>query len=214
MSRTLVHLMRHGEVDNPGRVLYGRLPDFHLSPLGHQMAERMGEYWAERDLSYLVCSPLDRARETMAPTARHFDLPVHTDHRVIEAGNSLQGRVVNSRRSELLKPWLWWLLRNPLRPSWGESYRSIVARMHDAIMDAAAHAEGGEALIVSHQLPIWMSRLAAEGRSLVHNPANRECTLASVTTITLIDGRIAGTSYAEPAADLLPRKDKQLLAKL
>lgn len=214
MSTTQVHLMRHGEVHNPGRVLYGRLPDFHLSERGHKMAERMGEYWADRDLAYLVCSPLERARETIAPTAEHHDLPVHIDHRVTEAANLLQGRVINSRRSELFKPWVWWHLRNPLRPSWGESYREIVARMRDAVLDAARAAEGREALITSHQLPIWVTRLSAQGRRLVHNPAQRQCTLASVTTITIIDGRVAGVSYTEPAADLLPAKDKQLLAKL
>lgn len=178
------------------------------------MAERMGEYWADRDLAHLVCSPLERARETIAPTAEHHDLPVHIDHRVTEAANLLQGRVINSRRSELFKPWMWWHLRNPLRPSWGESYREIVARMRDAVLDAARAAEGREALITSHQLPIWVTRLSAQGRRLVHNPAKRQCTLASVTTITIMDGRVAGVSYTEPAADLLPAKDKQLLAKL
>lgn len=214
MSTTLVHLMRHGEVDNPGRVLYGRLPDFHLSERGHKMAERMGEYWADRDLAYLVCSPLERAQETIAPTAERHNLPVHIDHRVTEAANLLQGRVINARRTELVKPWIWWHLRNPLRPSWGESYREIVARMRDAVLDAARVAAGREALITSHQLPIWVTRLSAQGRRLVHNPATRQCTLASVTTITIIDGRVAGVSYTEPAADLLPVKDKQLLAKL
>lgn len=210
----VVHVMRHGEVHNPERVLYGRLPGYHLSERGHRMAERMGEYLADADLVTLVCSPLERAQETMVPTATRHGLPVTCDERVIEAGNLLQGKVINSRRSDLFKPWNWWYLRNPLRPSWGEPYRRIADRMISTIREVAATAEGHEALIVSHQLPIWMARRAAEGRCLVHNPANRECTLASLTSFTVAGGRITRVDYAEPAADLLPAKDKQLLAKL
>ena len=60
--KTVVHLMRHGEVFNPEGVLYGRLPDFHLSDLGRKMAERGAEFFAERDVTYVVASPLEIAR--------------------------------------------------------------------------------------------------------------------------------------------------------
>ena len=63
-------------------------------------------------------------------------------------------------------------------------------------------------MIVSHQLPIWMLRSHAEGRSLVHDPRRRQCRLASVTSFTLVDGRLARVDYAEPAGDLLPPKKR------
>jgi broad specificity phosphatase PhoE len=47
-EQTIVHLLRHGEVYNPEKVLYGRLPDFHLSELGREMAERIGEVLERR----------------------------------------------------------------------------------------------------------------------------------------------------------------------
>jgi broad specificity phosphatase PhoE len=68
--------------------------------------------------------------------------------------------------------------------------------------------QGGKALIVAHQLPIYIARLDAEGRSFVHNPATRECRLASVTSFHFMDGRVAGVEYSEPAADLYPAKKK------
>ena len=37
--------------------------------------------------------------------------------------------------------------------------------------DAARAARGHEAVLVSHQLPIWIARREAEGRHLWHNPA-------------------------------------------
>ncbi|MGD7788687.1 histidine phosphatase family protein [Propionibacteriaceae bacterium Y1700] len=206
-TRTVVHLLRHGEVFNPDGVLYGRLPDFHLSDLGMQMADRAAEHLADADLVHLRCSPLERAQETMAPiAAAHPELDVVTDGRVIEASNKFEGKVFSAKGGALSDPRNWWLLRNPMRPTWGEKYTEIVARMRAAIRDAAAAAVGHEALIVSHQLPIWMARCDAEGRRLVHDPRKRECTLASITSFTVIDGRVTSVSYAEPSRDLLPVK--------
>lgn len=207
MATARVHLMRHGQVHNPDGVLYERLPGFHLSEIGRAMAERMGEYTAEFDLAHLRCSPLERAQETMEPIARRRpELEVVLDERVIEAGNKLAGRVFTGKLTQLINPAVARHLYNPFKPSWGEPYPQIVTRMRAAIMDAAEAAGDREALIVSHQLPIWISRLAAEGRSLIHDPRKRECTLASLTTLEVCDGRITKVSYVEPAVDLIPAK--------
>lgn len=206
MDTTTVHLLRHGQVENPDRVLYGRLSGYHLSALGIQMAEAAAAYLKDVPLTHLRCSPLERARETMAPVAAtRPELEVVIDDRLIEADNLFAGQVFGEKSWTLLKPSSWWLLRNPFRPSWGEPYVSIVDRMKAAVLDAAAAAgPGGQALLVSHQLPIWMMRSHAEGRRLLHDPRRRECTLASITSITLVDGHIAGVDYAEPAGHLLP----------
>lgn len=208
MSKAIVHLMRHGHVENPKGVLYERLPDFHLSEIGRKMAQRMAEYTADLDLVHLRCSPLERAQETIAPIAERHGLEVTTDERVIEAGNNLRGRVFTGKLTQLMQPAVFIKLYNPFRPSWGEAYREIVARMRLAIADAAEAAEGQEALIVSHQLPIWMARLDAEGRPLVHDPRKRQCSLASITSFTLIDGRVTKVEYAEPCIDLVPVKNR------
>lgn len=208
MSKAIVHLLRHGQVDNPTGVLYERLPGFHLSEIGRQMAQRLADHTADFDLVHLRVSPLERARETLAPIAERHQLEPVIDERVIEAGNSLAGRVFTGKLTQLMQPAVLRRLYNPLRPSWGEAYKNIVPRMRAAIADAAAAADGHEALIVSHQLPIWMARLDAEGRSLVHDPRKRQCSLASLTSFTVIDGRVARVDYAEPAIDLVPAKNK------
>lgn len=202
-ERTIVHLVRHGEVFNPEGVLYGRLPDYHLSETGRAMADLVAEDLRGSDIIHLRCSPLERAQETMKPIAEALSLPVTTDGRVIEAGNQLEGRQVTP--ANLIKggPATWWLFRNPAKPTWGEAYTEIVARMRLAMKDAAEAAAGHEAVIVSHQLPIWMARCDTDGRRLAHDPRKRECTLASITSFTYIDGRIASVAYREPAAQLL-----------
>jgi broad specificity phosphatase PhoE len=201
-TRTVVHLVRHGEVHNPAGLLYGRLPDYHLSDRGREMARTVADHLRDRDIVHLRCSPLERAQETMEPIADALGLPVTTDDRVVEAANYLEGLKV-SFPGLLRKPRSWWYFRNFRTPTWGEPYRDIVARMRLAMKDAVAAAAGHEAVIVSHQLPIWMARSDAEGRRLFHDPRRRECTLASVTSFSYVDSRVTSVSYREPAADLL-----------
>ena len=195
MENSVVHLVRHGQVHNPEGVLYGRTAAAHF---------------ADVPLVHLVSSPLQRAQETIAPiAAAHPELEVHIDDRVIEAANVFEGRSFGKRNEILLRPSSWWALRNPLRPSWGESYTSILARMRVALVDAASHAVGGEALVLSHELPIWMARSWAEGRSLVHDPRRRQARLASVTTFTFQGSHLVRVDYTEPCADLVPVKPKK-----
>jgi len=203
---TVVHLMRHGEVHNPTGVLYGRLADYHLSDLGRQMAERVAEHVAGRDVVHLVSSPLERAQETMEPIAKTFGLTPAIDERVIEAANLFEGKKFGVGDGALRKPSAWWLLRNPFKPSWGEPYTELVRRMRAAMETARQKAAGHEALIVSHQLPIWIVRSATEGRRLWHDPRKRQCSLASLTSFTFHGDQIVSVGYAEPAKDLLPAK--------
>lgn len=208
LAITIVHLMRHGEVHNPEGVLYGRLPDYHLSERGRAMAARVADHLVEQraDLVHLVVSPLERAQETAIPVARAFDLPITTDERVIEAANHFQGLTFGVGDGALHHPGHWWYLRNPLRPSWGEPYEEQAARMIAAVKDAREAARGHQALVVSHQLPVWVTRLRAERRRLWHDPRKRECSLASLTSLVFSGDRLSEVRYSEPAADLLPDK--------
>ena len=209
-EKTIVHLMRHGEVYNPQHVLYGRLPDFHLSDLGRKMAERGAEFFAERDVVHVVASPLDRAQETAAPIAARRELEVATDGRLIEASNFFEGKRFSVGDGVLKQPRAWPKLYNPTRPSWGEPYVEQVARMRAAIEAARDKALGHEAVCVSHQLPIWVSRLAAEHRHLWHDPRKRQCSLASVTSFVYVGEQLVGLEYHEPSKDLLPVKSTKM----
>ncbi|HLQ56837.1 MAG TPA: histidine phosphatase family protein [Streptosporangiaceae bacterium] len=198
-DRSVVHLVRHGEVDNPRGVLYGRMPGFHLSEDGRLMAKAAADFLAGRDVTVLMSSPLERARESAEPIAAEFGLTPVIDDRLIEAWNHFEGMTVGVGDGSLRRPRHWRYLVNPLRPSWGEPYRDVAARMLDVVGDAARAARGHEAVCVSHQLPIWVARREAEGHRLWHHPGRRECALASVTSFTYRDGRLASVSYAEPA---------------
>lgn len=199
-TTTVVHLLRHGEVYNPDKVLYGRLPDYHLSDRGQRMAEMAADWFEGHDIAALFSSPLDRTQETAVPLEKAFDLPVTLDDRLIEAANKFEGMSLSGR--SVRDPQVLKRLYNPFKPSWGEPYQEIVDRMVEVIKAVRRAAWGREAVCVSHQLPIWMSRRAAEGKRLWHRPDLRECNLASVTSLTFADQRLASVSYAEPAAVL------------
>ena len=201
---TVVHLMRHGEVHNPTGVLYGRLPGFRLSVTGEAMAHAAAEWFRDKDVTHLVASPLERAQQTAAPIAAALDLPIATDERLIEAGNDFEGKTFGVGDGALRRPANWWRLRNPMRPSWGEPYVEIAARMLGAAESARDAARGHEAVCVSHQLPIWTLRLHLEGRRYVHDPRRRQCGLASVTSLTYVGDRLSRIGYAEPAGATPP----------
>ena len=207
-ERTIVHLLRHGEVHNPDGVLYGRLPDFHLSDLGREMAQRAAEATEGRDVTVVTASPLDRAQETAAPTAELHGVAIGTDDDLIEAGNIFEGETVGVGDGILRQPKLWRHLYNPFKPSWGEPYEEIAQRMQRAVDRARHQARGHEALLVSHQSPIWILRLALENRRFVHDPRNRQCSLASITSLMYDDDDLSAIVYTEPCADLVARSSK------
>ena len=203
-TRTIVHLMRHGEVHNPDGVLYGRLPEYFLSELGHKMAEAAADFLSKNEIIHLVASPLERAQQTAEPLSKILEVAITTDERVIEADNLFEGRTFGVGDGALRRPANWWKLRNPFRPSWGEPYKDIATRMRAAVADAREAARGHEAVIVSHQLPVWIARRSFEEKSFVHDPRKRECALASLTSLTFDDDHFDGFTYSEPAGHLIP----------
>ncbi|GLZ44783.1 histidine phosphatase family protein [Actinomycetospora sp. NBRC 106375] len=196
--RTTVHLVRHGEVHNPEKVLYGRLPGYGLSETGRVQAKRVAEHLAGADATALLVSPMQRAQETAEPVAAALGLDPVTDDRLIEAANEFEGLTVGVGDGALRKPEYWPLLRNPFRPSWGEPYLGIAHRMLGAAHRARALAAGHEAVCVSHQLPIWTLRRFLAGQRLWHDPRHRQCALGSVTSFVFDDESLVDIAYAEP----------------
>jgi broad specificity phosphatase PhoE len=198
-EQTRVHVIRHGEVYNPDGILYGRLPGFHLSERGRAQAQAVADALADHDIVAVIASPLQRAQETAAPIAAKHNLPVDTDPDLIESANFFEGRRASPGDGAWRDPRFWWQLRNPFRPSWGEPYAQIAARMSTAAEKARVRAAGHEAVCVSHQLPVWTLRLHLTGERLWHDPRRRECGLASVTTLRYEGDRLVDVEYFQPA---------------
>ena len=189
-----VHLVRHGQVENPKGVIYGRLPGYHLSERGVRQARAAAQRLADADLAAIWASPLERAQETAAEIAAPHGLEVVTDDRLIESGNTFEG-VGRTVWHLLSNPAHWWRFRNPLKPSWGESFAEIRVRMVSAVTDAAAGAEGREVALVSHQTPVMVARLALAKRRVPPWLAGAPCETGSVSTLVLEDGAVLSAAY-------------------
>lgn len=196
---TIVHVMRHGEVHNPNGVLYGRLPGFQLSVTGRAQAQAVARSLADHDIALVVASPLQRAQETADPIAKGHRLIIRTDDNLIEAGNTFEGLRVSASDGALRKPRHWWKLRDPFTPSWGEPYLQIAHRMLAAVNKARVEAAGREAVLVSHQLPVWTLRRFLQGERLWHDPRHRQCSLASLTSLVYQGDTLIDIVYSEPA---------------
>jgi broad specificity phosphatase PhoE len=201
LTQTTVHLVRHGEVDNPGGVLYGRLPGFRLSAAGEKMALLAAETLRGRDVTVVRSSPLERAVQTAEPIGREFGVEPTTDDRLIESDNIFEGKTFGVGDGSLKNPAIWRYLWNPFRPSWGEPYDAVADRVLAAVADARDAATGHEAVLVSHQLPIEVTRRRVEGQHLWHRPDRRRCALASITSLVYDGDRLLRVDYAEPAGE-------------
>jgi broad specificity phosphatase PhoE len=202
-----VHVLRHGEVHNPESILYGRQPGWRLSERGIAMAQAVADWSKELSLGAIHASPLERAQQTAAPIAKLHNLEIKSDDRLIEAANIFEGKPFGVGDGVLRQPSAWRHLWNPWRPSWGEPYKEQIARMRAAIEHARLSAGGKDALVVSHQLPIWILRSSVEGRPMLHDPRKRQCSLASVTSLHFdASGKVVGLTYSEPAKHLLLEK--------
>jgi len=197
-TRTIVHVMRHGEVHNPEGVLYGRLPDYHLSERGRAQAEKVAQVLADRDIVAVIASPLERAQETAAPLAARHSLVIDTNADLLESTNIFEGKRVSPGDGALRDPRNWKYLINPIRPSWGEPYKDVAIRMRRALDAARTAAVGHEAVCVSHQLPVEILRRSMNGKRLPHDPRRRMCNLASLNTFVFEDDQLIDWQYLDP----------------
>jgi broad specificity phosphatase PhoE len=171
------------------------------------MAAAAADYFDGRPVTAVFASPLERAQETAQPVADRLSLPIITDDLLIESGNVLEGKSV-SLASLAVNPLNWKYLWNPVTPSWGEPYAKVAARVWQVIGRAREQARGSEAVCVSHQLPIWVSRLSGEHKRLWHNPNTRQCALGSVTSFSFEGDELTGVSYAVPPRQAVADPDR------
>ncbi|WEV69560.1 histidine phosphatase family protein [Bifidobacterium sp. ESL0775] len=217
-QQTTLNFVRHGKVENPNHLLYERLPGFHLSALGLRMAQASGRYIAAdpsmNQAVALYSSPLDRTRETAQAILAELnpvrasrgedELSIETDPRLIEAGNEFRGLRVGYGKAALWRPRSIKLLHNLWRPSWGESYQHIAARVSDFTQEAVRNHPGQQVIIVSHESPIWSYRHMLEAGHPEHNMLLRHTALASITSITYdsATGKMLKIAYVDPAKDV------------
>lgn len=195
MTKTLIHLVRHAEVENPDNIWYGRLEGWVLSERGIRQTLALGEHFADKQLSAIYSSPLTRAIQTSDAIAVPHGIEVQISEEILESEAKLQG-LPGDRRLFRNPANLRYFL-NPMKPSWGEPYVSIRARMREAITGMRTDHAGGEVVVVSHQTPVLVARLMFEGNPKPPWRAKVPCERASVTTLIFDGDTFAGTEYLD-----------------
>jgi broad specificity phosphatase PhoE len=205
VSKKRLHLVRHGEVENPERVLYGRLPGFVLSERGHEMADAAAQALLaqDREVAHVFASPLERAQQSAHPISQAFRRNIVTDERVIEPTNWFEGKRNHGPGAAFKNPKNWYKFWNPFLPSWGEPYRLIAKRMRESMDDLWHSTDSGDIVVVSHQSPIWMAHLDVAGKPLFHDPRSRRCDLSSITSFEKHGDTWIEVDYKNPAEPLL-----------
>jgi broad specificity phosphatase PhoE len=192
----MVHLMRHGAVENPGQIRYGRIPGYRLSARGRDQTRRAAEHLRTLapPIAKIIASPLDRTVETATIVQEELGLPpIVTDDRLIEATNEFDGL----HKLAFLEPRHWRKLVNPFVPSWGEPFRAIEERMHAAIAELRATSDG-PILLVSHQAPIWIARHSYYYSRRPPWTSPIRCTQGSITSLRFERDRCVGDTYWTP----------------
>lgn len=203
-----LHLVRHGEVHNPGGVVYADLPGFGLSPVGALQAEAAAGHLADSRAGLVVCSPLERAVATAEPIARRLSVPLRVDARLTEW--RLAQRWAGVPWAELSTRFpgeLEAYLAAPADLAFAaESIHEVAARMAGVVADLDREAVA-TAILVSHQDPVQALRIVLTGRDLaslnVDKPAH-----ATVVSLTRTPGHWAESSWSPPIpSDPFPPND-------
>jgi len=166
LATTRVYLIRHADVENPRRLLYGHLDGFQLSALGRAQALAVGDRLSSENVKRIVHSPLARALETAELINSRLDPPA-----ILESDPDLR----EAEFSRYLQGLPYWHI--PLRrPLWfvHKAKRGLlpgdesVERMSDrvlGVMKRIAREHPGETMaIVSHADPLQAAWIVLDGR--------------------------------------------------
>ncbi|HEY3122173.1 MAG TPA: histidine phosphatase family protein [Vicinamibacteria bacterium] len=167
-ATTRVYLVRHGKVENPRKIVYGRLAGWTLSEEGRRQAHDAAQRLAAEGVSAVYTSPLERAVQTAELIARACGAPLRIREDLTEAALCArwEGLLWRDVRLKRTREWLTYL-RRPLEMRDVPETLSALAQRMEAGVRALADAHPGERIVaVSHGDPIRAAVLALTGRDL------------------------------------------------
>lgn len=163
---TVVLLVRHGVTPTTGQVLPGRAPGLHLSEAGREQARGVAERLDGLPLTAIYTSPMERARETAAPTAGRFGLEPVVCGGIVECDF---GGWTGEALTELARLPEWRTVQqtpSQFRFPGGESFIEMRDRVVAALDAIAARHRGGVVACFSHADPIKAAVTHLSGRPL------------------------------------------------
>lgn len=163
---TLLLLVRHGVTPTTGQVLPGRAPGLHLSETGLEQAAKVAKRLEKLPITALYTSPLERTRETAAPTAARFGLDAVADDGLLECDF---GSWTGASLAELTKLPEWQTVQkepSAFRFPGGESFTEMSERIVGALERIRDAHRGEVVACFSHADPLKAALAHALGTPL------------------------------------------------
>ena len=187
---TVTHLLRHGRTEHTPERRFSGSSDLSLSQVGRADAAAAAQHLAGRGIDVIVCSPLQRTRQTAETAAEVLGVPVTTDAdlRELDFGD-WEGLTAAEAQAKSPLAFRRWSAAIDVKPPGGESVTEVsrrVARARQRILDQHA---GTTVLVVSHVTPIKLLLAAGlgVGDEIVHRVFLEAASLSTVTWAS--DGR-------------------------
>ena len=210
MASTRVYLIRHADVENPRRLLYGHLEGFQLSGLGRAQALAVGASLQSENVKRIVHSPLARAVETAELINSKLDPPaiLEADAELREAEFSRYLQGLPYWHIPLRRP-LWFVhkARRGLVPG-DESVERMGGRILDVVRRIVREHPGDTMAVVSHADPLQAAWILLDGRPHNEREMYRKVVDKAGMLVLEMDGeKPASWEYVPP-----PKVEKQAVA--
>ncbi len=210
MASTRVYLIRHADVENPRRLLYGHLEGFQLSGLGRAQALAVGASLQSENVKRIVHSPLARAVETAELINTKLDPPaiLEADAELREAEFSRYLQGLPYWHIPLRRP-LWFVhkARRGLVPG-DESVERMGGRILDVVRRIVREHPGDAMAVVSHADPLQAAWILLDGRPHNEREMYRKVVDKAGMLVLEMDGeKPASWEYVPP-----PKVEKQAVA--
>jgi 2,3-bisphosphoglycerate-dependent phosphoglycerate mutase len=198
---TRIFLIRHADVENPRRLLYGHLDGFQLSALGRAQALAVGDRLRSADLKRIVHSPLARALETAELINSRLATPaiLEADHELREAEFSRYLQGVPFWQIPVRRPlWLVHKAKRGLLPG-DEAIDALGGRILAVVKRLAVDHPGETMAVVSHADPLQAAWILLDGRAHNERELYRKAVdRAGVLQVDLEQGRPVAWEYIPP----------------
>lgn len=194
---TTIHYIRHGQVDNPDNIAYGRMAGFHLSNIGEREAKKVGEFVKNKNISIIYTSPLERTFETANIISDAFEKKLRVVHKYelieIDARKWQSFPIDELFQNKFFESFI----TDPESDEVPENLESLANRMEKFALFLCKQHGGQELICISHEISILALRLKLENKHLAQ-VKNENAKTASITTFVFNeDCSLKGTSYTE-----------------
>lgn len=182
---TTFHLVRHADKDAPADLLVGRAQGVSLSEAGRAQVAELVDYFSSVPVAQILCSPLERAKETATPIATSKGLAVQVSQAFAEVEFGTWGGLTFAQ----LESDPQWRAFNSSRstaagPPGGETMLEVQFRFVTGLLNFAQEHPSDEVVVVSHADPIRAALLYFLGSPLDYW-SRVDVDVASISTLII-----------------------------